>query len=151
MRYIHPIADAGALVITATFWLATVISELFGTVAMVVAVKTAIPWGLLLLVPMIALAGASGFMLAKKGNPGRLVVLKKKRMPFIAANGIVILIPAALFLASAARAHAFDLSFYVVQGLELAAGATNITLLALNMRDGLRLTGRLRRRASAAP
>jgi len=32
-----------------------------------------------------------------------------------------------------------------VQALELAAGAVNITLLGLNMRDGLRMKGRLRR------
>jgi hypothetical protein len=35
---------------------------------------------------------------------------------------------------------------YTVQALELAAGATNITLLGLNMRDGLTMKGRLRSR-----
>ncbi|MGO9773237.1 MAG: hypothetical protein ACLPSW_27565, partial [Roseiarcus sp.] len=68
-----------------------------------------------------------------------------KRMPFIAANGVLILIPSALFLASKASAGVFDTSFYAVQALELIAGATNLTLLGLNMRDGLRLKGRLRR------
>ena len=65
-------------------------------------------------------------------------------MPLIAANGVLVLIPSALFLASEARAAEFDASFYVVQALELAAGATNITLLGLNMRDGLKMKGRLR-------
>jgi hypothetical protein len=32
-----------------------------------------------------------------------------------------------------------------VQTLELAAGTANITLLGLNMRDGLRMKGRLSR------
>jgi hypothetical protein len=36
--------------------------------------------------------------------------------------------------------------FYAVQALELVGGAANITLLSLNMRDGLRMKGRLRRR-----
>lgn len=36
-------------------------------------------------------------------------------------------------------------TFYAVQAVELVAGATNITLLARNTRDGLRLSGRLRR------
>ncbi len=40
----------------------------------------------------------------------------------------------------------FDGAFYEVQALELVAGATNITLLGLNMRDGFKLKGRLRRR-----
>jgi hypothetical protein len=51
-----------------------------------------------------------------------------------------------LFLASKASAGEFDTGFYVAQALELAAGATNIALLGLNMRDGLRMKGRLRRK-----
>jgi hypothetical protein len=43
-----------------------------------------------------------------------------------------------------ANARRFDALFYAVQALELAAGAVNIALLSLNMRDGLRMTGRLR-------
>jgi hypothetical protein len=66
-------------------------------------------------------------------------------MPFIAGNGILILIPSALFLAAKADAVEFDTMFYAVQTLELIAGATNITLLSLNIRDGLMLAGRLRR------
>jgi len=45
----------------------------------------------------------------------------------------------ALFLACKATAVDFDASFYAVQGLELAAGAGNITLLGFNLRDGLRM------------
>ena len=37
----------------------------------------------------------------------------------------------------------FAALFYAVQGIELVAGAVNITLMSLNMRDGLRLSGRL--------
>jgi hypothetical protein len=44
-------------------------------------------------------------------------------MPIIAANGILILIPSALYLASKGRAGEFDSAFYAVQTLELAAGA----------------------------
>lgn len=71
---------------------------------------------------------------------------KQKRMPFIAANGILILIPSALFLSFKAQTGAFDTGFYAVQAIELIAGAVNIALLSLNMRDGMRLTGKLRRR-----
>lgn len=65
-------------------------------------------------------------------------------MPFIAGNGILILIPAALFLASKARAAEFDTTFYAVRTLELFAGATNIVLLGLNMRDGFKMKRRFR-------
>jgi hypothetical protein len=119
----------------------------FASEATVIAVKTAIPWGFLLLIPALAAAGGSGLGLAKGRRTG-LVGAKFRRMPWIAANGIVILIPAALLLASKARAGEFDTVFYAVQSLELIAGATNITLLSLNMRDGLKMKGRFRRRSA---
>lgn len=145
-RRIHPVAGALALLTILTFWLSTALSELLGSEATVTAVKTAIPWGFLLLVPALAAAGGSGFALAG-GRRGGLAGRKLRRMPVIAANGILILIPAALFLASKARLGEFDGAFSAVQAIELMAGAANITLLALNMRDGLRMTGRLGRRS----
>lgn len=147
IKLIHPIAGALATATIATFWLSTALAELFGSQAVVIAVKTAIPWGFLLLIPALAAAGGSGFVLAE-GRRAGLVGEKIKRMPLIAVNGIVVLIPAALFLASKARAAEFDTSFYGVQAIELAAGAVNITLLTLNMRDGIKMKGRLRRRTA---
>jgi hypothetical protein len=141
-KIIHPVAGAVALLTIATFWLSTALSELFASEATVTIVKTAIPWGFLLLIPALAAAGGSGFALAK-GRRAGLIGVKIKRMPLIAANGVLILIPAALFLASKAGAAEFDTAFYAVQALELVAGAANITLLGLNMRDGLRMKGRL--------
>jgi hypothetical protein len=143
LKLVHPVAGAMAMATIATFWLSTALSEAFGAHATVVSVKTLIPWGFLVLVPAIAAAGGSGFVLAR-GRRGGLFGAKARRMPFIAANGILVLIPAALFLAAKARAGAFDGAFYAVQGLELAAGAANLCLLGLNMRDGLKLRGRLR-------
>ena len=144
-KVVHPIAGALAILAIATFWLSTVFSELFGSHAVITSVKTAIPWGFLLLVPALAAAGGSGFALARERRGAALVASKMKRMRIIAANGILILIPSALFLASKATAGEFDAAFYAVQALELVAGATNLALLGLNMRDGLKLTSRLRR------
>lgn len=138
-RIIHPLAGLIAILTIATFWLSTVISELFGSEAAVIAVKTGIPWGFILLVPALAATGGSGFFLSKGQRKG-MVGTKLKRMPFIGANGLLVLIPAALFLASKAKAGEFDATFYTVQALELIAGAVNITLLGLSMRDGLGLT-----------
>ncbi|WP_269933435.1 hypothetical protein [Aminobacter sp. HY435] len=42
-------------------------------------------------------------------------------------------------LAGWAEDGRFDAAFFAVQALELAAGAVNIALLSLNMRDGLAL------------
>jgi hypothetical protein len=99
-------------------------------------------WGFLLLVPALAITGASGFRMAGTSTDPR-IVSKKRRMPFIAGNGLLVLIPAALYLASLASRGEFGTNFYIVQAIELVAGAVNITLMSLNVRDGFRLTGRL--------
>jgi hypothetical protein len=102
-----------------------------------------------MLIPALAATGGSGFSLAEGRRDG-LIGAKLKRMPLIAANGILVLIPCALFLASKARAAEFDTTFYAVQELELVAGATNLTLLGRNMRDGMNVT-RWRRRSFLRP
>ncbi len=145
IRILHPVAGVTAMLTIAGFWLSTVCAELWGDAAIIAAVKTAIPWGFLLLVPALAATGGSGFVLAK-GRRAGLVGAKAKRMPLIAANGILVLIPAALFLAFKAKAGEFDTVFYIVQAIELVAGSINLTLLALNLRDGLKIKGRLRRK-----
>jgi hypothetical protein len=78
-----------------------------------------------------------------------VVAAKRRRMPFIALNGILILVPSAFFLATRAEAGDFDLAFYLVQGVELTAGATNIALMSLNLRDGFALTRKRRSRTSS--
>src|SRR5437016_2550018 len=132
-RIVHPVAGALALLTIATFWLSTFLSELFASEAAVVAVKTAIPWGFLLLIPALAATTGSGLAVAK-GRRSGAIGNKLNRMPLIAANGVLVLIPAALFLAAKAKAGEFDGAFYAIQGLELIAGAANIVLLSLNMR-----------------
>ena len=71
-KIIHPVAGMLAIVMIATFWLSTALSELFAPEAIVIAVKTAIPWGVLVLIPAMAATGGSGFALAKGNGPGSL-------------------------------------------------------------------------------
>jgi len=139
---LHGFFGALALLCILTFWTATVVSELFLGQASVVAVKNAVLIGMWVLIPAMAATGGSGFSLARTRR-GRLVEVKGRRMKAAAANGLLLLLPSAWLLASMANAGRFDGVFYALQGLELVAGAVNITLLALNMRDGLRLGGRI--------
>lgn len=145
---LHGIFGAVALLCITTFWLSTVVSELFLGQASVAAVKNAVLTGMWLLIPAMAATGGSGFSLAK-GRGGRLVGVKGRRMKIVAANGLLVLLPSAYLLASWANAGRFDGAFYALQGVELLAGAVNFTLLVLNMRDGLRLGGRLTPRRPA--
>jgi hypothetical protein len=144
MGRVHAAAGLIAMALIAVFWTATAVSELTG--AYVVAVKTLIPWGLLVLIPSIVLAGGGGFA-AARGRTGGVVGKKQKRMPIIAANGVLVLIPSALFLAAKARGGEFDGWFYAMQSVELVAGGVNLWLLGQNARDGLRMTTLKRRQA----
>lgn len=146
---LHGLFGFVALVCIAVFWSSTAVSELFLDQASVVAVKNAILTGMWVLIPAMMATGGSGFSLAK-GRRGRLIDGKGRRMKIVAANGLLVLLPSACMLASWANAGRFDTAFYVLQGVELVAGAINISLLALNMRDGLRLAGRLSSKRSVS-
>ncbi|WP_297020407.1 hypothetical protein [Thalassospira sp.] len=135
---LHRLAGAAALVFIASFWLATIIVELRGNISEIVLVKTAIAWGLFGLVPALITTGGSGFALSG-GKPTGILQTKLRRMKLIAANGILILVPAAISLAVFAQHGRFDGLFAAIQGIELLAGAVNIGLIGLNIRDGLRL------------
>ena len=111
--------------------------------ASIAAVKSAILSGMWLLIPSLVATGGSGFALAK-GRSGGLVSIKSQRMKIAAGNGLLVLLPSAFVLSSWANDGRFDSMFYALQGLELLAGAVNISLLVMNMRDGLRLSGYLK-------
>lgn len=140
----HLIAGILAPLCIATFFISTLVVELFGSHEAVAQLKSLIVTpGLWILIPAMMAVGASGMFLGKSRR-GRLVDAKKKRMPLIAANGLLVLVPCAIALNRWASAGSFDTTFYIVQSIELLAGATNLALMGLNVRDGLRMAGRLR-------
>lgn len=148
-RRIHLMAGILAPLCLVAFFVPTVVVELFGSPAAVAQLKSLIVApGLWIMVPAVAVAGGSGMWLGRS-RKGRLVEAKRKRMPFIAANGLLVLVPCALVLDRWAAAGSFGTPFYVVQGIELLAGAVNAVWLGMNVRDGLRMAGRLR--AASAP
>jgi hypothetical protein len=67
-KAVHAVAGATALLATSAFWLATLLSEVLGSAEAVTAVKVSIPWGLLLLIPALATAGGSGFVLGRSDD-----------------------------------------------------------------------------------
>jgi hypothetical protein len=148
---VHLIAGVIATLTIASFFTATILVELFGSREAIATVKSLIVMpGLLILIPAIAATGGTGFALSKS-RKGRLVENKKKRMPIIGANGVFILVPAAILLNGWASAGSFDTKFYIIQIIEIIAGATNFVMMGLNIRDGLKLCGRLRPQKSLRP
>ncbi|NTV46584.1 MAG: hypothetical protein HGB11_08730 [Chlorobiales bacterium] len=138
---IHGIAGRVALLTISAFWVSTVIVELFGTHETIALVKRGIIWGMGILIPSIIATGVSGNLLGKN-RAGALISAKKKRMPVIALNGLLILVPSAFFLNLCASNGEFSRAFYIAQGLELIAGAVNLFLIGSSVRDGVRLTGK---------
>lgn len=137
-KKIHPIAATLAMSFIACFWISTVISELLMSHEAVLAVKHTILYAFIIFIPCMMLTGISGIKLSGKSK-NALIAAKRQRMPLIAANGILILIPCAIFLYLRAQSDMFDGVFYGVQILELIAGAANLTLMGLNFRDAKRL------------
>jgi hypothetical protein len=64
-------------------------------------------------------------------------------MAVIGANGLLVMIPAALFLNGKATSGEFDTLFYAVQVVELIIGIVQLTLMSMNFRDRRRLAGRI--------
>ena len=141
-KRIHPIAGALALLAMVIFWTSTVAVELLGDQSDIVAVKHAIMWGLLVLVPALVATGGTGFLRAGRSKNSHIQA-KKRRMQIVAPIGILVLVPCVLYLGTTASSSGLGTYFVEVQALELAAGAVNITLMSLNVRDGLRLTRRI--------
>jgi hypothetical protein len=146
---IHAIAGSLAFAIILSFSTSSLVAEIVGDPYGISLVKTAIAWSLVALVPALAATGASGLSMSGRPPKGMLAV-KFRRMKLVAANGMLVLVPSALLLAWKAGQGEFDMVFTAVQAVEFAAGSTNLVLIGLNIRDGLRISGRLRRPARTA-
>ncbi len=123
---LHAASGTLAMLCIASFWVSTAVSELFLDHSAVAFVKRAIVFGLFLLVPLLILTGLTGTILGK-GRKEPLIAKKTRRMRVVAANGLLVLVPAA---------------FFAVQSVELAVGIVQMVLMGLNLRDGLRLSGK---------
>jgi len=137
-----------ALLTLATFWSATILSELAMDGTGVAHVKRGIAMGLCVLVPAIVATGATGARLGGDRR-GALIDKKRRRMRLIALNGAFLLAPSAILLWWLSRDGVLGRTFYALQVIELVAGAANVALLGLNFRDGLRMS-RSRQRAAQA-
>jgi hypothetical protein len=143
----HAIAGTLAMLIVATFLGATIYAEATMDEGLILQTKRTILYGIGFLVAAMAITGGSGFSLAS-GRVGGIVDAKKKRMRVIAANGLLVMTPSAIWLYLRASDGSFGASFVIVQVIELAGGFFQLYLLGRNFRDGLRLSGRLRRFAA---
>tara|TARA_R110000787_G_scaffold277159_1_gene386318 strand:+ start:2356 stop:2619 length:264 start_codon:yes stop_codon:yes gene_type:complete len=64
---IHALAGGIGCLVILTFWTSTVISELFTSYETVAAVKQWILYGMIILIPALAIAGGSGMAMGRCG------------------------------------------------------------------------------------
>jgi hypothetical protein len=140
---IHAGASALALFTVVTFFTSTLITEISGNVEQIASLKENIFFALPLMLIAMPMVGLSGKKLAGKSN-SPLVQRKLNRMKLIAINGLI-LVTLATLLYIRSRDLQLDNTFYLLQGLELLLGAVNIGLMVMSVRDGMLLSGRLKK------
>jgi len=146
---LHRIAGVFSLLLIALFFVSSVTVEVFGDHNAVALVKSLILIGVCVLVPAMAATGVTGRLRAR-GRGGPVIRAKKTRTAIIAAIGLLILIPCAVTLRQLSASGDFSATFTVVQAVELAGGAVNIVLMSINVRAGMIMTGRLRKKRAGS-
>jgi hypothetical protein len=142
IKRVHLMAGGVGLLTLVACLIATAAAWTGGNNQAIASVKRAVLWAMLIFVLAIAAAGASGFTLARK-RTDRLTVLKKRRMMVIVPVSLFVLLPAAVYLDYLAGRGDFGAAFDAVQILELVGGVIVACIMALNTRDGMRLTRKL--------
>jgi hypothetical protein len=135
----HLAAAVGALALITTFLVVTTVTELIGTAGDVHIVRQWIVFGLPVLIGCLATAALSGSRLARNSRAA-VIRRKQRRMQIVAAAGILVLVPCALILDDLTASASAGGVVTALEIAEILAGALNLTLLALNFRDGRRLT-----------
>lgn len=139
----HFIATIIAGVTIVTFFSLSLVAEIKGDAQFIKWVKTFILYALPVMVIAMPMLKITGDKLAGKStNP--IILAKKKRMKLMIVNGIG-LITLAVFLYYRSHFQEIDRVFLVAQLAEFGFGLGNLTLIALNARSGLQLSGKLKR------
>ncbi|WP_430615241.1 hypothetical protein [Flavobacterium sp. JP2137] len=127
-----------------TFFSLSLVAEIKGDIQFIKNVKTFILYALPVMVIAMPILKLTGDKLA--GNSSNPIILaKKKRMKLMILNGAG-LMSLAVFLYYRSHFHTIDHVFFVAQIAEFGFGLCNLTLIVLNARSGMLLSGKLKRK-----
>ena len=136
---LHRIAGFMALGISVLFWLGTIVVLVMGNEAFIAGMKLTILYGIMFQITALLVAAISGRLLSVDRMREPLVARKFRRMVAATALGLIVLLPAAVYLALKLQGAVPDMPWKLAQAVELVAQAMVIVLLMLNARDGLAL------------
>ena len=140
---LHIIATLIAVITISTFFITSLRAEIIADETLIKSVKTGILYSLPILLIVMPSLAISGNKLA--GQSKHPTILKKlKRMKFVMLNGII-LISLAVFLYYRANYISIDNTFLFAQIAEFIFGLSNLTLIGLNIKSGLQLSGKLKK------
>ncbi|PPK87682.1 hypothetical protein CLV84_0632 [Neolewinella xylanilytica] len=143
---VHLIATIVAALTIATFFSLSLFAELKGDDGIIRSVKAFILYAMPIMILAMPTLKITGDKLAGKSK-SPLVLAKVKRMKLILVNGIC-LVSLAIFLYYRSHYQSIDSVFLLAQIAEFIFGLANLTLIVLNARDGMQLSGKLQMKAN---
>lgn len=136
----HLLATLIAIITISTFFISSLIAEIRGDVEFIKTVKTTIFYCLPIQLIVMPTLGITGKKLA--GNSKSKVIIQKlKRSKQVMLNGILLLL-LATFLFYWSNYQKVDSLFLVIQLIEFFLGLFNLTLIILNVKAGMKLSGK---------
>ncbi len=147
---IHGLAGCLSLLLITMFFTARIIVNLIGDHGALVEVKKLTLIGVCVLIPAMAITGATGH-LGARGRGDRVIRVKRLRLAIAAAIGLAVLVPCAVIIQRLSASGDSGTTLHVLQAVELAGGAACIALLSANVRAGLIMTGRIHKHRPARP
>ncbi|CCG42001.1 hypothetical protein [Magnetospirillum molischianum] len=134
---LHPLAARVTLGLFVLIWGSAVTAGLFADRELLAFIKEVVVWSLFPLVPIAMITAITGLQLTRV-RPSQISERKRRRLRLIAAISIVVLLPATLWLDAQAQQDSVDGTlFFIVQGIELAAGLVTLVLMGISVRDGI--------------
>ena len=138
----HLIATIVAVITISTFFVISLFAEIKGDKILIKSVKAFILYALPIMVLAMPVLKITGDKLAGKSkNPA--VLAKAKRMKIVILNGIG-LISLAVFLYYRSHYHMIDNIFLRAQIAEFVLGLANLTLIIINAKSGMQLSGKIK-------
>jgi len=139
---IHLAATMVAAITIVTFFTTSLTAELSGDFEIIKQVKFLILCVIPLLIVAMAVLNITGTKLA--GETQNIQILaKKKRMKWMMVNGVG-LISLAVFLFYQSHYRNMNSTFILAQIAEFILGLANLILISLNVKSGLKLSGKLK-------
>ncbi|MFN8237274.1 MAG: hypothetical protein U0T77_03815 [Chitinophagales bacterium] len=139
---IHLIATIVAVLAISTFFTISLIAEIKGNDDFIRSVKAFILYALPIMVLAMPTLKITGDKLAGKSK-SPLVLAKIKRMKLVLVNGMI-LISLAIFLYYRSHYQQIDNVFLIAQIAEFAFGLFNLSLIFMNAKAGMQLSGKLK-------